>query len=134
MTSPEFPTSLLGLALDTDALDLGLTSEDVVVTSHAVDRYRQRVEAVSRRRAETRIRALIATATWRRRPPAWTRVVLHPGAIYGCSDRRSDVCLFLRARAIVTVMARRSMDERPALDHRIPMQRRVTDRDTTAAS
>lgn len=90
MTPPEFPTSLLGLALDTENLNLGLTTQDVIVTPHAIERYRQRVEAVSRRRAELRIRALIATATLRRRPPAWTHVVLHPGAVYGCDARRSE--------------------------------------------
>ncbi len=98
---------VLALALPDPELDLALDPADVVLTPHAVVRYRQRVEAVPHRMAVRRIECLITTARWRSRPRPRTEVVLHPGVIYGYSPRRPDVCLLVRDGVLVTVYSRR---------------------------
>lgn len=61
-------SALLALALPLPELDLTLEPDSVVLSRHAVRRYRERVEAVPRRLAAHRIRHLVATAQWRSRP------------------------------------------------------------------
>src|SRR4051794_36284800 len=79
----------------------------LVLSDHAIQRYRERVEGVARKLAARRLDQLACTAAWRARPLAWTRVVLHPGVIYGYSAFRRDVCLFAHDGTLVTVMSRR---------------------------
>lgn len=98
---------ILALALPSPDLDLNLDPAHVVLTAHAVRRYQERVEGVSRRLAVRRLQHLIATAQWRSRPRAWTEVVLHPGVVYGYSPDRPDVCFLLRHHAVVTVFSQR---------------------------
>lgn len=107
MLRPDVATAVLALALPEPDLDLTLDPDDVVLTPHAVQRYRERVEGVPRRLAVRRLRDLIATAHWRARPRAWTEIVLHPEVIYGYGPSRPDVCLLVRRQALVTVMSRR---------------------------
>src|SRR6478672_6239989 len=75
--------------------DLVTVAGPVVISDHAIQRYRERVEGVSRKLAARRLHELAHSAAWRARPLAWTRVVLHPGVIYGYSVVRPDVCLFV---------------------------------------
>lgn len=118
---------VLALALPPADLDLDVDPDDVVLTAHAVLRYRERVEGVSRRLAARRLRHLVATAHWRSRPRVWTEVVLHPGVVYGYSPLRPDVCLILRGRVIVTVFSQRylSAGRRLRGASSVPRQRSV---------
>lgn len=95
------------LALPAADVDLTIDPDAVVLSPHAVQRYRERVEGVPRRLAERRLRALVGTARWRSRPLPWTQVVLRPGVLYGYSPERPDVCLFLCDRVLVTVLSER---------------------------
>jgi hypothetical protein len=99
--------AVLRLALPAPDLDLTIDPGTVVLTPHAIERYRERVEGVARRLAVRRLREMIATAQWRSRPRAWTEVVLHPDVLYGYSPGRPDVCLLLRRQVLVTVLSQR---------------------------
>lgn len=109
MSQPELLASILALALD-DA-DLPIEGAGLVVTDHAVQRYRERVEGVAPRRAVHRLRQFAESARWRSRPQAWTRVLLHPGVVYGYSRAYPGVCLLVRSGAVVTVVTRRMFAE-----------------------
>lgn len=109
---------IVALTLPAADLDLAVDPAGVVITSHAVQRYRERVEGVSSRLAVRRIRSLIATARWRSRPLPWTSIVLHPGIVYGYAAGRPDVCLLMRNDAVVTVLTR-------AMFCDLPRQRRA---------
>ena len=97
-THSTLPTQgdILVLALTPAEIELAYDPAESVASTHAVQRYRERVEGVSRRLAARRLRSLLATAQWLSRPLPWTDVVLHP-----------DVCLLLRGRVLVTVLSRR---------------------------
>ncbi|NMH97984.1 hypothetical protein [Pseudonocardia acidicola] len=95
------------LALAMPIPDIDIDPGSVVLTAHAVQRYRQRVEGVQRRIAVRRLGHLLSTADWEHRPRAWTEVMLHPEVVYGYSPDRSDVCLLVRGTALVTVLSRR---------------------------
>lgn len=101
------PDDILALALEPADLDLMLEPASIVLSTHAVQRYRERVDGVSRRIAAVRLRSLLATAHWRSRPLPWTNVVLHPGVVYGYSSHQPDICLLLRGHVLVTVLSRR---------------------------
>lgn len=88
-------------------IDLTCDAAEIVLSLHAVQRYRERVEGVPRRLAVKRLHGLLATARWRSRPLPWTEVVLHPGVAYGYCPGRPDVCLLLRDGVLVTVLSRR---------------------------
>lgn len=103
--------AVLALALPAPDLGLAVDPGAIVVTPHAVQRYRERVEGVSRRLAVRRIQHLIAAAKWRTRPRAWTQVVLHPDVIYGYSSDQPDVCLLVRRQVLVTVLSRRYLEQ-----------------------
>lgn len=109
MRPPDNPHAVRALALPAPDLDLVVDPGTVVLTPHAVQRYRERVEGVPRRLAVRRIRLLLAKAQWRSRPRAWTEVVLHPDVVYGYSPDQPDVCLLMRRRVLVTVLSRRFM-------------------------
>jgi hypothetical protein len=105
--------SIFALALAAPDLDAG--PGDLVITHHAVQRYRERAEAVPYRLAVRRLRELLTTARWRCRPlPSWG-IVLHDGVVYGYSRLRPGVCLLVREQVLVTVLSR------PA----VPAQRRA---------
>ncbi|WP_181778856.1 hypothetical protein [Pseudonocardia pini] len=97
--------AILALAIATP--EIHLDAESVVLTSHAVQRYRERVEGVQQRIAVRRLRHLVSTADWQHRPRSWTEIVLHPDVVYGYSPDRPDVCLLVRGTALVTVLSRR---------------------------
>jgi len=88
MRPPDYPDAVLALALPAPDLDLTVDPGTVVLTPHAVQRYRERVEGVPRRLAARRISILLVTAQWRSRPRTWTKVVLHPDVVYGYSPDR----------------------------------------------
>jgi len=95
------------LALAAPAQEIRIDAGSVLLSPHAVQRYRERVEHVSRPLAVRRLGRLLAGAEWQRRPRAWTTAVLHPDVIYGYSPDRPDVCLLVRKRVLVTVLSRR---------------------------
>lgn len=107
MRPPDRRDAVLALALPAPDLDLTVDPTTIVLTPHAVQRYRERVEGVPRRLAVRRIQLFLATARWRSRPLAWTEVVFHPDVVYGYSPDQPDVCLLLRHQVLVTVLARR---------------------------
>jgi hypothetical protein len=98
---------ILALALGPADLEPAHDPAEIVLSTHAVQRYRERVEGGSRRLAARRLRSLLTTARWRSRPLPWTEVVLHPDVVYGYSPDRPDVCLLLNGRVLVTVLSRR---------------------------
>ena len=100
-------TDILALALAPADIEPTHEPAKLLLSTHAVQRYRERVEGVSRRLAARRLRRLLAPAQWRSRPLPWTAVGLHPDVIYGYSPDRPDVCLLLRGRVLVTVLSRR---------------------------
>lgn len=104
-----FPTrtDILALALGPAEMEPTPDPAGVVLSTHAVQRYRERVEGVPRRLAARRLRKLLAGARWRTRPLPWTDVVLHPGVVYGYSSDCPDVCLLLGGRVLITVLSRR---------------------------
>ncbi len=103
------------LALPSADLDLAVDPGAVVLTTHAMQRYRERVEGVPRRLAVRRLRHLLATARSRSRPRGWTEVVLHPGVVYGYSIDRPDVCLLVRREVLVTVLSRKYLRQAGAV-------------------
>ncbi|WP_214401735.1 hypothetical protein [Pseudonocardia lacus] len=110
---------ILALALGPADIDRTHDPADIVLSTHAVQRYRERVEGVSRRLAARRLRRLLASARWRSRPLPWTDVVLHPGAVYGYSPDRPDVCLLLNGRVLVTVLSRRFLRRSAAVSRAV---------------
>ncbi|MEJ8277444.1 hypothetical protein [Pseudonocardia spirodelae] len=102
---PDRRESILALAVPIP--DIRIDPESVILTAHAVQRYRERVEGVQRRIAVRRLRHLLDTAQWEHRPRPWTEIVLHPEVVYGYSPDRPDVCLLVRGNALVTVLSQR---------------------------
>ncbi|GAA4989066.1 hypothetical protein GCM10025792_41540 [Pseudonocardia tropica] len=103
--------AVLALALPSPDVGLTVPPAAIAVTPHAAQRYRERVEGVSRTLAVRRIQHLLATAQWRSRPRPWTQVVLHPHVLYGYSVDRPDVCLLVRRQVLVTVLSRRFLEQ-----------------------
>jgi hypothetical protein len=117
--------AVLALALPNPDFGLVVPPAALAVTPHAVQRYRERVEGVSRPVAVRRIQHLLATAQWRSRPRPWTLVVLHPHAIYGYSVDRPDVCLLMRPQVLVMALSRRFLEQsasRGAMGSRVGMR------------
>ncbi|MBL8927469.1 MAG: hypothetical protein JNM77_14695 [Pseudonocardia sp.] len=106
MTTPTHPL-LQGLTLHNRDLVPAPDPTRLLITDHAVLRYRERVERVPRWLALRRIRAMCSTASWTFRPHSWMTVVLHPATVYGYGAARPDVCLLVRDGAVVTVLSRR---------------------------
>lgn len=106
MTTSTHPV-LQGLTLHDRDLVPALDPTQLLITAHAVQRYRERVERVPRWLALRRIRAICSTAAWTFRPRSWMTVVLHPSTVYGYGANRPDVCLLVRDGAVVTVLSRR---------------------------
>lgn len=105
MRQPDHAAAVLRLALPAPDLDLIVDPDAVVLTPHAVQRYREPIDGVGARLAVRRLRVLVATARWRSRPAAWPQVVLHPEVIYGYSGTCLGACLLLRNQVLVTVLA-----------------------------
>ena len=105
-TLPHSPLHGLTLPEHDHAPTIDPTS--LLISDHAVQRYRERVERVPRWLALRRLRAYGGSAAWARRPPAWTHLqVLHGATIYGSPPARPDVCLLARDGVVVTVLSRR---------------------------
>jgi len=110
---------ILALALGPAEIEPAHDPAEIVLSTHAVQRYRERVEGVSRRLAARRLRSLLATARWRSRPLPWTDVVLHPDVVYGYSPARPDVCLLMSGRVLVTVLSRRFLRQSAAVSRAV---------------
>ncbi|MGH3220146.1 MAG: hypothetical protein ACRDPY_15815 [Streptosporangiaceae bacterium] len=80
----------------------------LVVSSHAIARYQQRVRpAATRLEALAEIREIASRARVRSRPRWWTRVAgERPGCRYLYCASRPDVCLVVRNGVVVTVFTR----------------------------
>lgn len=79
------------------------------LSQHSIDRYRQRVEAVSFETAAMRLEGFSVDATHRGRPRHWTPVVPTPGLTFAYPHARPDVCLLVRADVVVTIIDRASV-------------------------
>lgn len=78
-----------------------------VISRHAIERYRQRVEPASQRIIVERLARIIETATVRARPRHWMRVAATaPGTRYLYSAEFADVCLVVADGVVVTVHSR----------------------------
>jgi hypothetical protein len=75
-------------------------------TRHAVQRYQQRVEAVSTAEAFRTLAGLSEHARVRATPRWWTPVKPAPGLLFAYPASRPGVCLLLRGGAILTVFER----------------------------
>lgn len=76
------------------------------ISSHAVDRYRQRVEPLDAATAAARLAELAAGATRRPTPRQWTDVAPTPGLLFLYPHDEPDVCLVMKNNTIVTVFSR----------------------------
>jgi hypothetical protein len=81
----------------------------LVVSSHAIARYQERVRpAATRLEALAEIREIASRARVRSRPRWWTRVAgERPGYRYLYCASKPDVCLVVRNGVVVTVFSRR---------------------------
>jgi hypothetical protein len=80
----------------------------LVVSSHAITRYQQRVRpAATRLEALAEIRAIASKARVRSRPRWWTRVAgERPGCRYLYCASRPEVCLVVKDGVVLTVFSR----------------------------
>jgi hypothetical protein len=88
-----------------------------VVSAHAIDRYRSRVETVDPESAVAAVQRLLADARIRPTPRRWMRkgTVYGSGVRFGYSPRASHIALVLRGQTVVTVLTR-PMYRRPPVD------------------
>lgn len=79
-----------------------------IITRHAIERYRQRVDPrASSREAAVAISRILDTATARSRPRRWSRTIGQaPGTRYLYSAQQPDVCFVVADGAVVTVHSR----------------------------
>jgi len=79
-----------------------------IITRHAIERYRQRVDpAASIRSAAVAISRILDTGTARSRPRHWSRVIGQaPGSRYLYSSEHPGICLVVAGGAVVTVHSR----------------------------
>jgi hypothetical protein len=80
----------------------------LVVSSHAIARYQQRVRpAATRLEALAEIRAIASKARVRSRPRWWTRVAgERPGCRYLYCASRPEACLVVKDGVVLTVFSR----------------------------
>ena len=87
----------------------------LLVTRHAIDRYRDRVEpSVTPEQAFHVIHQIICSARACPRPRRWCRLVglgMRPGCRYLYSAEFPGVCLVVRGHAVVTVFSRKKCAE-----------------------
>jgi hypothetical protein len=75
-------------------------------TRHAIQRFQQRVAAVSTAEAARRIRATAESAKVRPKPRWWTPVAPAPGLLFLYPADLPGVCLLVRDGAVITVYER----------------------------
>jgi hypothetical protein len=80
----------------------------LVVSSHAIDRYQQRVRPTATRlEAVAEIKAIASRARARPHPRWWTRVAgERPGCRYLYCASRPEVCLVVKDGVVLTVFSR----------------------------
>jgi hypothetical protein len=79
----------------------------VVVSTHAIDRFIQRVDpTASRPEAALNIRQMLDDAKARATPRKWTGITARPGSRYLYSPTHPGICLVERGGRIRTVFAR----------------------------
>lgn len=84
-----------------------LGNSPVRISNHAIDRYRDRVDLKSDRRAAfAAVGAILAAGTVRTTPRWWTTSRLEPGTRLVYSAVNSDVCLILKNDTVVTLVTR----------------------------
>jgi hypothetical protein len=82
------------------------TSAQPRISRHAIDRYIQRVDAVTALEAAQRLTLLASRATRRPTPRHWMDVAPAPGTLFLYPTEDSDICLVLKGDTIVTVFSR----------------------------
>jgi hypothetical protein len=105
MMQPDLYAELCAMALPDEPPVVD--TEHLVVSEHALARYRERVESLPRARARRALQRLLGQAEWTVRPRRWMPIVLHDGVRYGYPLTRPDVCLLVREEFVVTVMSKR---------------------------
>jgi hypothetical protein len=75
-------------------------------TRHAIERFQQRVAAVSTAEAARRIRAAADSAKVRPTPRWWTPVAPAPGLLFLYPADLPGVCLLVRDGAVITLFER----------------------------
>lgn len=75
-------------------------------TRHAIERFKQRVAAVSTAEADRRIRQAAGGARARPTPRWWTPVAPAPGLTFLYPAELPGVCLLVRNGAVLTVLER----------------------------
>jgi hypothetical protein len=95
-------------AINPDAMEEQAMKTSPIITKHAIERYRERVEpGLAQRDVVERLVEVIETATVRSTPRRWMRVAsTAPGTRYLYSAQRPDVCLVVAGGAVVTVHSR----------------------------
>jgi|GEM_PF-4136016 len=84
-----------------------LAGEPIRITSHALERFQERVNPIATRQAAFgAIRDLLAYGVARTTPRWWTTARPEPGVRYVYSDLDPDLCLVVTADAAVTVLTR----------------------------
>ena len=84
-----------------------LGRQPVRISSHALDRFAERVaKGMSRRDAHGRVSAMLATGTVRATPRWWTTCPPAPAQRFVYSALEPDACLVLRDGVVVTVLGR----------------------------
>ncbi|HEV1997979.1 MAG TPA: hypothetical protein VGR61_07620 [Candidatus Dormibacteraeota bacterium] len=84
-----------------------LAGQPVRITSHALDRFQERMSPdASRQMALGAMRELLAYALVRTTPRWWTSGRAEPGTRFVYSDLDPDVCLVVNGDAVVTVLTR----------------------------
>ena len=81
-------------------------SQQPRISQHAIDRYRQRVDAVVPAEAARRLGDLAQDSTRRLTPRRWTQAAPSPGVLFLYPHADSDVCLVMKGSTIVTVFSR----------------------------
>lgn len=81
-------------------------SQQPRISRHAIDRYRQRVAAVTSAEAARRLAEFAAASTRRPTPRRWTEVAPAPGMLFLYPHADPDVCLVMKADTVVTVFSR----------------------------
>lgn len=76
------------------------------ISQHAIDRYRQRVAAVTTAEAARRLAEFASDSTRRPTPRRWTEVAPAPGVLFLYPHADSDVCLVMKGNTVVTVFSR----------------------------
>ncbi len=80
------------------------------ISRHAVDRFRQRVEQVPQTEARRRLAELAGESTRRPKPRWWTPVNPSPGVLFLYPHADSNLCLLVQGGTVVTVLSRAACD------------------------